>query len=272
MQNKNLKPVFTLEKGTLPLLISIPHVGTAITAEVLNTMTPVAKRLDDTDWHLDRLYDFYKALDASILMAQYSRYVIDLNRAPDGINLYPGQNTTALCPTDTFNEEPLYLVDCAPNAAAIENRRLNYWQPYHEALAKELKRLKSEHGYVLLWEAHSIRSQVPRFFAGRLPDFSFGTHNNKSAMPGLVETLLQQLDAHQDYHAVANQRFKGGYITRNYGDPKNGIHAIQLELAQITYMEEQPPYRYDETKANKVKKVIQEVIETALDVLQNNHF
>ncbi|AJZ58563.1 N-formylglutamate deformylase [Paraburkholderia fungorum] len=257
-------PVFSLQRGSLPLLISIPHLGTQIPADIAATMTPAAQRTDDCDWHLDRLYAFAKRMGASILAPTYARYVIDLNRPPDGANLYPGQDTTGLLPVDTFDKEPLYLEGHLPTDAEVARRRDAYWKPYHDALAGELAALKAKHGKVLLWEAHSIRSHVPRFFEGRLPDFNFGTSNGASAVAGVAEELAAIVERHGAYSAVANGRFKGGYITREYGQPAQGVHAIQLELSQITYMEEQMPYAYDERLAVKVEPLLEELVATAL--------
>ena len=259
-------PIFTLQRGSLPLLISIPHLGTQIPADIAATMTPVAQRTDDCDWHLDRLYAFAKHMGASILAPTHARYVIDLNRPPDGASLYPGQDTTGLLPVDTFDKEPLYLDGQLPDDAEVARRREMFWKPYHDALAAELNALKEEHGKVLLWEAHSIRSHVPRFFDGRLPDFNFGTANGASAVAGLGEALAAVVEqSGLGYSAVANGRFKGGYITRQYGQPEQGVHAVQLELSQITYMEEQMPYAYDEKLAAKVEPLLQQLLFTALD-------
>lgn len=257
-------PVFSLQRGSAPLLISIPHLGTRIPDDIAATMTPVAARVDDCDWHLDRLYAFAKALGASILTPVYARYVIDLNRPPDGANLYPGQDTTGLLPVDTFDKAPLYRDGHLPDDAEMARRREAYWRPYHDALKNELAALKGQHGRVLLWEAHSIRSHVPRFFEGRLPDFNFGTANGASALPGLAEDMAALVTQHGGYTAVANGRFKGGYITREYGKPAEGVHAIQLELTQITYMQEQMPYAYDETRAAQVAPLIESLVKAAL--------
>ncbi|MDH6148311.1 MULTISPECIES: N-formylglutamate deformylase [Paraburkholderia] len=264
MTASNLTPVFSLHQGSLPLLISIPHLGTQIPADIAVTMTPVAQRTDDCDWHLDRLYAFAKRLGASILTPAYARYVVDLNRPPDGANLYPGQDTTGLLPVDTFEKEPLYRNGHLPDDAEIARRRDAYWKPYHDALTGELAALKAKHGKVLLWEAHSIRSRVPRFFDGRLPDFNFGTSNGASAAPGLADELAALVERHGGYTAVANGRFKGGYITRQYGQPEQGVHAVQLELSQITYMEERLPYAYDEHLAAKVEPLLEALVTTAL--------
>lgn len=259
--------VFTLLPGTAPLLISIPHLGTSIPDDILAAMQRnTALRLDDTDWHLDRLYGFARQMGASILMPAHSRYVIDLNRPPDDQNLYPGKNTTGLLPLDTFNEEALYLPGRQPDSTEKQRRRDLYWRPYHDALQGELQRLRGRHERVLLWEAHSIRSTVPRLFEGRLPDFNFGTADDVSALPGLAQALADEA-ARAGYSAVANGRFKGGYITRHYGQPDQGIHAVQLELAQINYMDETPPYTYDATRAERLTPVLERCLELALDRL-----
>lgn len=257
-------PVFSLQRGSVPLLISIPHLGTRIPDDIAATMTPAAARVDDCDWHLDRLYAFAKALGASILTPVYARYVIDLNRPPDGASLYPGQDTTGLLPVDTFDKAPLYRDGHLPDDAEMARRRETYWRPYHDALKNELAALKGQHGRVLLWEAHSIRSHVPRFFEGRLPDFNFGTASGASALPGLAEDMAALVTQHGGYTAVANGRFKGGYITREYGKPAGGVHAIQLELTQITYMQEQMPYAYDETRAAQAAPLIESLVKAAL--------
>jgi len=265
MTASNTLPVFSLHRGSLPLLISIPHLGTQIPADIAATMTPAAARTDDCDWHLDRLYAFAKRMGASILTPAYARYVIDLNRPPDGANLYPGQDTTGLLPVDTFDKEPLYRDGHLPDDAEVARRRDAYWKPYHEALQGELAALKAQHGKVLLWEAHSIRSHVPRFFDGRLPDFNFGTSNGASAAAGVAEALAQIVQDYGAYTAVANGRFKGGYITREYGQPAQNVHAVQLELSQITYMEEQMPYAYDDALAAKIEPLLEKLVTTALE-------
>ncbi|MBR8303750.1 N-formylglutamate deformylase [Burkholderia dolosa] len=256
--------VFTLKQGTLPLLISIPHAGTYIPDDIAVTMTPDARFVDDCDWHLERLYGFAASLGASILVPSHARYVVDLNRPPDNASLYPGQDTTGLVPIDTFDKVPLYPANALPDEAEIVRRRDRYWRPYHDALTREIARLKAAHGRVLVWEAHSIRSHVPRFFEGRLPDFNFGTSSGASAAPGLADALVARVVAHGGYTAVANGRFKGGYITRHYGVPAAGVEAVQLELSQITYMDETRPYAYDEARAARMTPLLQTLVETAL--------
>ncbi len=257
-------PVFTLHEGSVPLLVSIPHAGTHIPDDIAGTMTPVARHVDDCDWHLERLYGFVRTLGGSVVAPSHARYVVDLNRPPDNANLYPGQDTTGLVPVDTFDKEALYPAGGAPDDAEIARRRDLYWLPYHTALKAELARLVAAHGRALLWEAHSIRSQVPRFFEGRLPDFNFGTANGASAAPGLGEALAEVVTRHGGYTAVSNGRFKGGYITRQYGAPGSGVDAVQLELSQITYMDETRPYAYDEQKAEAVAPLLETLVKTAL--------
>lgn len=244
MPNPDVSPQpFQLTQGRLPLLISIPHLGTQIAPALAAQMTPEAPRLVDTDWHLEHLYNFAVAMGASVIQAHYSRYVIDLNRPPTGESLYPGQTTTGLCPTETFRGEPLYPAGSEPDVAEVARRRAVYWQPYHDALAAELKRLRQQHGQVLLWDAHSIASVLPRLFEGKLPDLNFGTASGASCAPQVLQAALQCLGGEPFTHVV-NGRFKGGYITRHYGQPSQGTHAIQLELCQCLYMNEIEPFDY----------------------------
>jgi N-formylglutamate deformylase len=252
---------FDLHEGQGPLLISMPHLGTVLPAELEARYSSVGQAVDDTDWHLDTLYGFATALGASVLRPRYSRYVIDLNRPPDGASLYPGQNTTGLCPLTTFDGLPLYQPGEEPDAAEIARRLERFWQPYHRALQGELARIKAVHGYALLWEAHSIRSVIPRLFEGELPVFNFGTADGSACAAGVGEGLLalaQRLAP--EMPAVLNGRFKGGYITRRYGDPALGVHAIQLELAQRAYMQEAPPYALEDAKAEALQPVLKALI------------
>jgi N-formylglutamate deformylase len=258
-------PTFKFRQGTSPLLVSMPHVGTHIPAEFAATMTEEALRLPDTDWHLEQLYNCLDEIGASVLVATHSRYVIDLNRPVDNANLYPGQDTTGLCPIDTFHKHPVYKPDSLPTEAEIQRRGQSYWQPYHAKLEEELGRLRDQHGIAMLWEAHSICSEVPRLFQGRLPDFNFGTVGGASCGSGLGERMLDIVKQVNDYSAVLNGRFTGGYITRQYGKPDSHIHAVQLELAQRTYMDETWPYAMDESRANALRPVLRTLLEMNLD-------
>ena len=263
-------PAFTLHRGTRPLLVSMPHVGTYLPAPLAARLTPEARTVPDTDWHMDRLYAFARELGASVLMATHSRYVVDLNRPPDNANLYPGQDTTGLCPVDTFDKTPVYADGSkGPDDAEIAQRRDAIWHPYHAALQEELKRLKAEHGTIALWDAHSIRSVLPRFFEGRLTDLNLGTGGGTSCDPALAAELLRIASSASGYTAVLNGRFKGGHITRTYGNPAGGVHAVQLEMTQASYMEEQLPFAYLPETAIRVQPVVRRMVEAVLEFVES---
>lgn len=253
---------YRLEPGTIPLLVSFPHVGTHVPPAIAARLTPLAATVPDTDWEVDRLYDFVGAMGASRLIASCSRYVVDVNRPPDGQSLYPGQAGTDLVPTTDFDGVPLYRPGVAPDADEVERRKDAVWKPYHAALQAELERLRSVHGVALLWEAHSIRAEVPRLFEGRLPDLNIGTADGASCAPGLGERLLELASA-SPYSAVLNGRFKGGYITRHYGRPETGVHAVQMEIVQATYMDD-AERSFDETRAARLRPTLRTLVETAL--------
>jgi N-formylglutamate deformylase len=248
---------YTLSKGNIGMLISMPHNGEAIASEIANTMTDTAIKVPDTDWYMDKLYDFAGELGISVIKPKYSRYVIDLNRDITGINLYPGANSTELCPTTAFDNSPLYISGKTPDEKEISRRIDCYWHPYHQALKNTIEEMKAEFGKVVLLDAHSILSHVPRFFDGQLPDFNFGNADGASCSDELINKV-NQLDV-SPYSSVVNGRFKGGYITRAYGQPDNNIHAIQLELSQHTYMDE-PSNRYNEANAEKVKEKLADFV------------
>lgn len=256
--------VCVLHRGNAPLLVSLPHDGSDIPAAMRARMTPEARVAPDTDWHVSRLYAFARELGASVLVPRWSRYVIDLNRGEDDTSLYPGQNTTGLVPLVRFTGEPVYLPGLAPDAHEVEARIARYWRPYHQALRGELDRLHAAHGRAILWEGHSIRgSGLPFLFEGRLPDLNLGTAAGASCSPALQARLEAVLAAQDDYDWVANGRFKGGHITRHYGDPANGIDAVQLELSQRTYMDE-ASFAYDEVAAARLQPLLQAMLEAAL--------
>lgn len=256
---------FHLTRGKTPLLLSVPHAGLHVPDAIAERLTDAARTLADTDWHVDRLYDFAEGLGAGMLVATHSRYVIDLNRDPDGTPLYPGADNTELCPTTMFDGTPIYREGTAPDEAEIAERLAAYWRPYHQVLATELDRLKRKHGHALLFDAHSIRSVVPRFFAGTLPDLNIGTGGGRSSEPALTIRLAMLCQDSHDYQTAVNGRFKGGYITRHYGDPADRVNAVQMELAQSTYMDEEPPYRYDEAKAGRLRPLLSSVLERMTD-------
>ena len=255
---------FAIRRGTTPVLVSMPHAGTFLPSDLTGRLTDAALRLPDTDWHLQRLYNFLDELGASVICATHSRYAIDLNRPPDGANLYPGQDTTGLCPVDTFDRQPLYREGKQPDAGEIRRRIERYWAPYHAALQGELRRLRERFASVVLWDAHSIRSVVPRFFTGQLPDLNLGSAGGSACDPTLAQRLQRVGAGHRRYTAVLDGRFKGGYITRHYGRPQEGVHAIQLELAQCTYMNENFPYSFDEPRAGAIRPVLREMLDAVL--------
>lgn len=258
--------LFHLTPGRTPVLVGIPHGGTDVPEDIADRLVPEALALPDTDWHLARLYDFLADLGIGVIAAASSRYVIDLNRPPGGESLYPGQATTGLIPTSFFDGRPLYRDGAEPDAAETEDRRRRYWQPYHDALAAELARLKAEFGIALLYDAHSIRSEVPRLFDGRLPDFNLGTARGAACAPQLEARLTGVLrGAERDgFTHVVNGRFVGGYITRTYGRPDDGIHAVQMEQSQITYMDEIDPFPFNEGAAARSRPVLRRVLDAAL--------
>ena len=261
----SVPPTFHLTRGQAPLIVSFPHSGTYIPSEIAGRMTPVALTTPDTDWHVPKLYPFLDAMGASHIEATHSRYVVDLNRPPDDQDLYAGQKKTGLVPIDTFKGEPLYRDGEALTGEEIAARRI-YWQPYHDALAQELSRLKAIHGAVILWDAHSIESVLPELFEGRLPDLNLGTFDGKACDKDIAETTFAAAQT-TGFAAVLNARFKGGHITRHYGDRKKGINAIQLEMAQSIYMDEGPPFTYRPDKAGKVTAAIRTMIAAAMGTL-----
>ena len=254
---------YTLHRGTAPLLISLPHHGTALPDDLTARLTTEARRVPDTDWHVAELYAFARELGASIIVPAYSRYGVDLNRPEDDVSLYPGQNTTGLCPTVRFSGEPVYLPGQEPTPEEIAARVDTYWRPYHRALQAEIARLHEAHGHVVVWEGHSIRSEVPFLFEGRLPDFNLGTAGGASCSPDLQHALEGVLALQADFSFVINGRFRGGYITRHYADVAHGIQAVQLELAQLNYMDEDS-FAYLPERAARTQVLIRRLLECTL--------
>ena len=270
MTFETTEPPFRFRKGTRPLLISMPHVGTYVPPALAARLTDEAQRVPDTDWHLERLHDFADELGASVLVATHSRFVIDLNRPPDGASLYPGQSVTGLCPIDMFDDQLLYRDPAdEPDEAEITQRREAIWKPYHAQLTNELASMKDEHGVAALWDAHSIRSVLPRFFEGRLPDLNLGTAEGASCSPLLAEQLLAIGQKASGYTAVLNGRFKGGHITRQHGNPVHGVHAVQLEMTQCSYMQESWPFEYLPDDAAGVKPHVRRMLEEVLAFVES---
>ena len=230
--------IVSIRQGSAPLILSIPHAGTEIPESILSSLVSPWLARKDADWWLPELYAFAESLDATVIRTRISRTVIDVNRDPSGASLYPGQATTALCPIETFDGEPLYLPNMAPDAVEILMRRVKYFDPYHETLAAEIARLRRLHHAIVLYDCHSIRSEIPRLFQGVLPNFNIGTNDDKSCDAAITERVAAICGADPRFSHVVNGRFKGGYITRHYGDPEAGINALQMEIACRGYMEE----------------------------------
>ncbi len=230
--------VFRIHPGRGPLVISFPHVGTALPADQQHRYTERALRVEDTDWFLDRLYAFAADLGATLVVPRHSRYLIDLNRGSDNQPMYPGRNNTELCPTRHFTGEPIYRPGAAPDEAEIRRRVAAYWQPYHDALAAQLAATRARHGHAVLFDAHSIKSELPWLFEGTLPHMNLGTVDGTSCALTLRDTLAGVFGAQSAFSHVVDGRFKGGHITRHFGRPQDGIHAVQLEMCWRAYMDE----------------------------------
>lgn len=259
------QPIYSMQCGTTPLVLSLPHVGTEIPEALKSLYVDRALAVEDTDWHLEKLYDFAAGIGASVIVPKFSRYVIDLNRPPDNTPMYPGASNTELCPSTFFSGEPLYRDGLKPGTTEVDQRREAYWRPYHDALHAELARVREKFGYALLWDGHSIRSEIPWLFDGKLPDLNLGTASGTSCDESLRARLAECLARDtKNTHAV-DGRFKGGYITRHYGQPKDVIHAVQLEMCQSLYMQEVQPFAYDGTKAAQIQHTLKQLLQIMLD-------
>lgn len=254
---------YSLQRGDSPLLISIPHDGCNIPEDLRARMTPAGLDIPDTDWHVARLYDFAHSEGASVIVAHWSRYVVDLNRSADDGVLYPGQLVTGLCPPQTFAGDPIYREGQGIAADEQAARVQAYWKPYHDRILTMLDLLRARFGHALLWDAHSIPSTVPRLFDGELPVLNIGTNDGRSC-PALVEERVGEPARDSGYDCVINGRFKGGYITRHYGDPDGRIAAVQLEIAQRAYMDESTRI-FDEEKAEKLRGTLRAMLNAFRD-------
>lgn len=255
---------FELHCGSAPLLVSVPHAGTTIPPDLRSRLRPDAIAVADTDWHLDALYAFVRGLGASLIVPQLSRYVIDLNRPPDNAPMYAGTNNTELCPTRAFTGAPIYHEGGEPDATEVARRIEACWRPYHDALATELARLKAAHGHAILFDGHSIKSQLPWLFDGALPDLNLGTAAGASCALSLRDTLAQALQTQSRFSHVIDGRFKGGYITRRYGQPASGVHAVQLEMCWRCYMNEAPPFVIDPARVAVLQPVLEGLMQALL--------
>jgi len=259
-----------VHRGTAPLLVSFPHTGTELPAALEAKFVSPWQARRDADWWVDRLYAFAASLGATTVRTRISRSVVDVNRDPSGASLYPGQATTELCPTTDFDGDPLYREGTALDDAEIARRSQAWFAPYHEALRGELARLRETNARIVLFDAHSIRSRIPRLFDGELPQFNIGTNGGKSCSPKLTEAVQKRCAATSFSHVV-NGRFKGGWTTRHYGRPDDGIHAIQLELACRGYMDEPArpapdnwPTPWSESRAADLRAVLKDILNVTL--------
>lgn len=249
-------------RGDSPIVLGLPHTGTWLPEEVRENLNDLGRRLADTDWHIDRLYSDLVP-GATLVRATFHRYLIDANRDPSGESLYPGQNTTGLVPLTDFDGDPIWQV--VPDAAEIAGRRSTWHARYHAELGAEVARIREKFGFAILYDCHSIRSHIPFLFDGKLPDFNIGTNSGQSCAPEL-ERAIHKVAAESEFSAVLNGRFKGGWTTRHYGRPSDGVHAIQMELAQSVYLtEESPPWTYDEAKTARLRPVLRDMLQTLID-------
>ncbi|MCW3848235.1 N-formylglutamate deformylase [Sphingomonas sp. LB-2] len=252
--------MIAIERGQAPLIVSIPHAGTEIPDDIAPDLISLERARHDADLYIDKLYAFAGGMGATIFRTTISRTVIDMNRDPSGASLYPGMATTGLCPLTTFGGDPLWREGREPDEAEIARRRALYFEPYHKALHAEINRLCAIHPRVVVYEAHSIRSHVPMLFDGELPQFNIGTNSGAACAPELAEAVAGQCSASQ----VVDGRFKGGWTTRHYGQPEKGVHAIQMELAMRTYLDEAAP-AWDEARAEPCKTILRHVLAAALE-------
>ena len=249
-----------VSRGDGPVVLAMPHTGTHVPEAIFARLTPRGQTLADTDWHIDRLYDGLLP-GATVVRATFHRYVIDANRPPSGESLYPGQNTTGLVPLTDFDGAPLWTDP--PDAAEIDARRRDFHAPYHAALAAELDRVRARHGVAILYDCHSIRSRIPFLFDGLLPDFNIGTNGGATCAPEIEAAVARLCAGAEGYTSVLNGRFRGGWTTRHYGRPAEGLHAVQMELAQSTHLAtEAPPFAYDTAKAMRLRQHLGAILAT----------
>ncbi len=252
---------FNYYRGESAILVSFPHDGTEFPPPIKRRLNRHGINNTDCDWHISELYQNVLSSDISRIKARFSRYVVDLNRPSDGGLLYPGRMETGICPLTTFDGIPIYLPGEQPGEYEIRTRIETYWQPYHDRLQSELKRIRDRHGYAILWEAHSIRGQAPELFDGELPDLNFGTAGGRSCGEMIIAPLVKYAGNASDYSVTFNGRFKGGYITRHYGEPEEGIHAIQLEINQNSYLVNSEQPEIHQEKALQLSRLLKALIE-----------
>lgn len=260
-------PPFEHHPGRSPLVIAAPHVGTHLPADIAESMTAAGRKVGETDYHVHRLYDFARELDATTLWATHSRYVVDLNRDPWSRPLYPGKFETSLCPLSDFDRTPLYRDGFEPDAGEIARRRELYWEPYHAQLRAAIDSARQRHGHALLIDAHSIRPIIPALFEGRLPDLNFGMNDGQTAGPALRRVVRNWAEGQTAWSFVIDGRFKGGYTTRHYGRPDDGVHAVQIEIVQDAYLNTGAPHLYDTAAAAPLSRALRPLVEQLMAAL-----
>jgi len=248
--------VFSYQQGSSPVIVSFPHDGVLLPAEIKDHFNALGQQVPDTDWFVNQLYSFLPELDVSFFIPEFSRYLVDLNRSSQGGSLYPGQYETSVCPVATFDDASIYNAGKEPNAEEVQRRITAYWQPYHDHIQSEIARIKALHGYAILWDAHSIRGVVPQLFEGVLPDLNFGTAGGVSCNSDILKCVTDIAHTQTHFSVVENARFKGGYITRNYGQPEENVHTIQLEINQSIYMSDEQPAMLDEKKCERLRPLL----------------
>ncbi len=263
----------TVSKGHGPIILGLPHGGTEVPDDIRAKLNDNGRRLADTDWHIGELYEGLRD-DVTVVAANFHRYVIDANRDPSGASLYPGQNTTGLCPVSDFDGRAIYKTDAAPDDVEVAARLAKYHAPYHAALAAEVERVRARHGVAIVYDCHSIRSQIPFLFDGILPHINIGTDEGRTCAPHL-QAVVHGIAASSSFSSVLNGRFRGGWTTRHYGKPQTGVHAIQMEIAQAAYLEsEAEPWTFSRTKAQRLRPVLKDILDalaTAAQAMKKDH-
>ncbi len=265
MINKTLIDLWRIIPGDSSVIINIPHCGTYVPPGIAGDLSDAARPLPDTDWHVDKLYEFAPGLGATLIHATHSRYVVDLNRDPSGAPIYPGADNTEVCPLRSFRNDNLWRTGCEPGADGTARRIETFWRPYHVQLAAQIERVRLAHGFAVLLDGHSILSELPRFFRGALPDLNLGTADGRSCEVSLEERSAAVITSALGMSHVVNGRFKGGYITRHYGQPARGIHALQLEMAMRAYLDESRPEDYDTARAAPLIDVLERLVRQLID-------
>lgn len=257
---------FQVVPGDSPVILGQPHGGTFVPPDIAARLNDRGRALADTDWHIDRLYDGLLP-GATVVRALFHRYVIDANRDPAGASLYPGQNTTGLVPVTDFDGLPIWQPGADPSTDEVQARREAWHAPYHAALVEQIDRVRARHGVAILFDCHSIRSNIPFLFDGELPVFNIGTNLGLTCAPAVEAAVADPIREAYPDQMVLNGRFKGGWTTRHYGQPGQGVHAIQMEIAQRAYLSaEAAPWTFDPAVAAPTRAMLRTLL-TQLDRL-----